>query len=83
VKANEGKGYLLIVEGAMPYNTTEGQMVVEVLSDKEGVDFQEIVHTEPVEYSDKYYPSKYGIIFKEKVFVGPEHVAVALNLRLK
>lgn len=43
----------------------------------------EIMHTEPIEYSDKYFPSKYGIIFKEKVVIGPESVNFALNVRLK
>jgi hypothetical protein len=36
-----------------------------------------------VEYTDKYVPSKYGIIFKEKIIVQQtEHTAVALNIRL-
>jgi len=41
------------------------------------------MHTEPLDYSDKYYPSKYGIIFKEKLMNGPEHVSTAFNIRLK
>jgi len=41
------------------------------------------MHTEPLEYVDKYYPSKYGIIFKEKIVIGPEHVATAFNVKLK
>lgn len=44
---------------------------------------EEVIHTEPLEYSDKYYPSKYGIIFKEKVIVGPEQASAAINIRLK
>lgn len=38
---------------------------------------------EPLEYTDKYVPFKYGIIFKEKVYVGPDHTSAALNIRLK
>jgi hypothetical protein len=30
-----------------------------------------------------YHPSKYGIIFKEKVYVGPDHTTAALNIRLR
>jgi len=47
------------------------------------VTLEEVLHVEPVEYSDKYAPSKYGIIFKEKVFVGPDHTHVAFNVRIK
>ncbi len=38
---------------------------------------------EPFEYSDKYVPSKYGIIFKEKIFVGPDNTSAAFNIRLR
>lgn len=38
---------------------------------------------EPLEYLDKYTPWKYGIIFKEKIYVGPDHTSAALNIRLK
>lgn len=44
---------------------------------------EEIVHCEPLEYTDKYFPSKYGIIFKEKIVVGPDHTNAAINIRLK
>lgn len=71
---NNNKGYSLIIEGVMPYNTTEGQLHIEVQTNKENFALEEVIHTEPVEYSDKYIPSKYGIIFKEKVFIGPDHV---------
>jgi hypothetical protein len=29
---NGGKGYMLIIEGVMPYNTTEGQLQLEALT---------------------------------------------------
>jgi len=32
---------------------------------------------------DKYAPSKYGIIFKEKLFVGPDHTSAGFNIRLR
>jgi hypothetical protein len=36
-----------------------------------------------LEFTDKYYPSKYGIIFKEKITVGPDHTNAAINIRLR
>ena len=35
LKPNGNHGYLMIVEGLMPYNTTEGQIIVETLCNKE------------------------------------------------
>jgi len=35
-----------------------------------------------LEFSDTYQPSKYGIIFKEKIFVG-DPTSVSMHLRLK
>ena len=72
-----------MIEGVMPYNSAEGKMDIEVLTNKDNFVLEEIMHTEPLEYSDKYYPSKYGIIFKEKLMIGPEHVNAAINIRLK
>ena len=76
--------YQLLIEGCMPYNTGEGgQLQLEVLANKADFQLEEVQHVEPVEYSDKYYQSKYGIIFKEKVIVGSEHTQVAMSIRLK
>ena len=37
-----------------------------------------------MEYCDKYVPSKYGIIFKEKVYISPQdHTSTALNIKLQ
>ena len=76
-------GYLLLIEGAMPYNTTEGQIQLELLSNEETFELTEIIGCEPIEYQDAYVPFKYGIIFKEKIFTSPtEHTLAACNVRL-
>lgn len=47
------------------------------------MELHEIIGCEPVEYSDAYVPSKYGIIFKEKVFISPvDSTFTAMNCRL-
>ena len=56
---------------------------MELLTNKDNVNLEEIQHVEPLEYSDKYFPSKYGIIFKEKVFVSADHSSATMNIRLK
>jgi hypothetical protein len=56
---------------------------IDVQSNKENFALGEVMHIPPLEYTDKYVPSKYGILFKEKVYVGPEHVNAAFNIRLK
>ena len=76
-------GYNLIVEGAMPYNTTEGTLTLDMLTNEEGFELTEIVGCEPIEYTDAYAPSKYGIIFKEKIFTSAtEHTLASINVRL-
>lgn len=80
---NGGKGYCLVVEGVMPYNTTEGQLQVEVLTNLSTFSLDDVQHVEPLEYADKFVPSKYGIIFKEKIFVGPDHTSAAIHITLK
>jgi hypothetical protein len=76
-------GYCFIIEGNMPYNTNEGQLTIDVNTNQETFDFTEAVGCEPVEYSDKYVPSKYGIIFKEKIYISPtDHTSTAINIKL-
>lgn len=44
---------------------------------------EEIVSTEPMEWTDTYKPWKYGIIFKEKiVFHQADSIIASMNLRL-
>jgi len=83
LKANGGHGYTLAVEGVLPYNTTEGQLVIDTLCNKEAFALQEIVQCEPLEYVDAYVPTKYGIIFKEKVVISPsDHTSASMNIKL-
>ena len=68
----------------MPYNTAEGQIQIDLNTNQENLELQEIVGCEPVEYTDAYTPSKYGIIFKEKVFISPvDTTMTCLNIRLQ
>jgi hypothetical protein len=81
--AKSDEPYVILIEGCMPYNTTEGQLVVDMNTNQESLELQEIIGCEPVEYTDKYIPSKYGIIFKEKVLISPlEHTMISLNVKL-
>jgi len=74
----------MLIEGCMPYNTTEGQVQIDVNTNQENLEFNEIVGCEPVEYSDSYQPSKYGIILKEKVFISPTDATMSsINIRLQ
>lgn len=67
----------------MPYRTTEGTLHIDVLSNCETFALEECVHCEPVEYGDKYTPSKYGIIFKEKILISPtDNTSASLNIKL-
>jgi hypothetical protein len=83
LKANGAGGYCLVVEGVMPYNTAEGQLVLDTLCNKEAFALHEVVQCEPVEYIDAYVPTKYGIIFQEKIVISPsDHTSAALNIKL-
>jgi hypothetical protein len=66
---NNGAGYAIVLEGIMPYDTADGTLNFDVLTDKEDLFFEQLEMIEPLEYTDKYYTSKYGILFKEKIFV--------------
>lgn len=56
---------------------------MEVISNRADFNLEEIQQVEPFEYMDKYTPWKYGIIFKEKIFVGPDNTSAAVNIRLR
>jgi hypothetical protein len=69
-----------------PYNTSaEGnQLQVEVISNRADLTLEEVQQVEPLEYQDKYTPWKYGIIFKEKIYLPPtDNTSAAFNIRLR
>lgn len=58
-------------------------MVIETLSNNEAFQLTEVTQCEPVEYTDAYAPTKYGIIFKEKIVISPvDHTSASLNIKL-
>lgn len=59
----------LIIEGKIPYIANEGSIEVNIVSRKADLVVEQIENLEPVEYTDKYVPTKYGIIFRERLFV--------------
>jgi hypothetical protein len=81
--AKNEQGYIFIVEGNMPYNTTEGTLTIDVQSTDQNFQMDEIVQTEPMEWTDTYKPWKYGVIFREKiVFHQADQIIASMNLRL-
>lgn len=83
LKPNGDAGYYLVIEGVMPYNTADGQMIIDSLCNKESFALNEVTSCEPQEYVDTYVPTKYGIIFKEKIVISPtDNTAAAVNIKL-
>jgi len=42
-----------------------------------------VVQCEPLEYLDNYVPTKYGIIFQEKIVISPtDHTCAAMNIKM-
>ena len=70
------QGYSLLVEGILPYTVMpETALNLDFLSSNPGVAIEPVEQLDPLEYSEAYLPHKYGIIFKEKVFVGDTTLA--------
>jgi hypothetical protein len=70
------------MEGILPYNTQEGTITVNVATNKEAIELQNVEFVEPLEYSDTYAPYKYGVIFKEKVYCG-DATSAAFHVRMR
>ncbi|KAM3133078.1 hypothetical protein pb186bvf_014795 [Paramecium bursaria] len=62
-----GVQHYFILEGIPPYNVAEGSFEMDFLTNSD-VQIQQIEQVEPMRYSDKYTPTKYGIIFRERIF---------------
>lgn len=77
------KGYRLLLVVFTSGNLPEGTVTVDIVA-KSGEVLKAIAGDmmDPVEYSDRYVPNKYGIIFKEQLFV-PEEVHFSLHIRMR
>ena len=52
-----------MMEGKCPYNLSDGNFEIEILfkNEENNLNIENIEMVAPVEYNDKYLPSKYGI----------------------
>ncbi|EGR33436.1 hypothetical protein IMG5_052980 [Ichthyophthirius multifiliis] len=73
--------YFLILEGELPHNVSEGNVQVEFYTKNNDIQFENYEHVEPLVYQEKYFPTKYGILFREKLYV-QEDTLVSLRLKI-
>ena len=71
LKANQR--VMLIIECCPNYNTADGSLKMEFFSKNE-FNLKQYDLTETFEYVDKYNPNKYGLIFRERLFVNNTEV---------
>jgi len=67
-----GKKYLFIIEGTTPFVCQDGSFDLNLFCKNENFELQSMDLIDPVEYVDKYQPTKYGILFRERLFVNHE-----------
>lgn len=72
--------YNLVIEGIIPFTFPDGKLDLDVYSMND-VQLEQLEFVEPVEYTDKYIPSKVGLIFSERIFVN-ELTAVSFSMSL-
>ena len=77
------RGYRLLLVLFTPINLPEGTVTVDIVSKAaDSIKATAGEMMDPVEYSDRYVPNKYGIIFKEQFFV-PEEIHFSLHIRMR
>lgn len=64
-----GKRYMIVVEGRMSETVNEGTLDFDILYSDTEFNIETVEQVEPVEYMDKYVPTKYGVLFSERLFV--------------
>jgi len=63
------KKYQVILEGRMSETINEGALEFDILFRNPDFTVDVVEQVEPLEYVDKYVPTKYGILFRERLFV--------------
>eukprot|EP00826_Nyctotherus_ovalis_P044789 TRINITY_DN4874_c0_g2_i2.p1 TRINITY_DN4874_c0_g2~~TRINITY_DN4874_c0_g2_i2.p1 ORF type:complete len:864 (+),score=330.72 TRINITY_DN4874_c0_g2_i2:1536-4127(+) len=74
--------YSILGDLIAPYNAEPGKIKVSIVTNPDIVEFVDIPLEEQAEYGDLYVPYKYGIIFRERIFVGGE-TPVSLHVRVR
>lgn len=69
IHLDAGKRYLIMIEGTTPYVCADGSFDFNILYRDPVFDIQNVELIDPLEYMDRYAPTKYGIIFRERLFV--------------
>ncbi len=63
------KKYIVVLEGRASETINEGALEFDLLYRNPSFTLEQVEQVEPLEYSDKYVPTKYGILFRERLFV--------------
>jgi hypothetical protein len=79
---NGDKGYSIICEAILPYDVFTITFDLEMITNHQELELERIEMLEPLTYTDVYTPYKYGIIFKEKVYIG-QQTSAAMSIILK
>lgn len=71
ITLNKEVNYILILESKPTVGLAEGNIEFEFLS-KSQINIEQLEMVEPQEYTDKYNANKYGILFRERLFVNDD-----------
>lgn len=72
--------YMIVVEGRMTDTVNEGTMEMEILFRGSDFTLETVEQVEPLEYMDKYIPTKYGVLFRERLFVRIRYLLMGSNV---
>ena len=78
----EAGGHSIVCDIIAPYNVEPKKLGVILATSKELEEFTNVELEEQAEYADQYTPYKYGVIFRERIYV-PGDAALSLHVRLK
>ena len=73
VTIQPGKRYMIVIEGITSETINEGTLEFDILFKSPEFNLEQVDQVEPLEYFDKYAPSKYGVLFRERLFVRSIH----------
>ena len=81
IKIIPDKKYYLVADLIAPYNSPKESYKLSIVTSKE-VNLEKINLDESYEYGDIYKPYKYGVLFRERIYVESESI-LSLHLRIR